>query len=132
MIGLRSGRGNLSAPERPGGPGAAGAPCAGATGNEGRRMVLRTGLVIGLGVALAGSAWADSRTLQQALAAAYSGNPALQAARAQLRSVDENVPQALAGWRPEVTIAASVGTAQGDIRVPQTDVFGVSRTGTIN
>ncbi len=46
-------------------------------------------------------------TLQEALAQAYLTNPQLQAERANLRSVDENVPTALAGWRPTVTVAAS-------------------------
>ncbi len=43
-------------------------------------------------------------TLQEALAQAYLTNPQLQAERANLRSVDENVPTALAGWRPTVEI----------------------------
>jgi len=42
-------------------------------------------------------------TLQEALASAYLTNPTLQAARAQLRATDEQVPTALAGWRPVVT-----------------------------
>ncbi|NKC31546.1 TolC family outer membrane protein [Falsiroseomonas selenitidurans] len=54
---------------------------------------------------------ASAQSLQEALALAYSNNPTLQAARAQLRAVDENVPQALAGWRPTVQIASSVGQA---------------------
>ena len=53
------------------------------------------------------------RTLVEALAAAYSNNPTLQAARAQLRSVDENVPQALAGWRPTVVLAGTLGYGDG-------------------
>ncbi|MGX9965605.1 TolC family outer membrane protein [Roseomonas sp. F4] len=56
---------------------------------------------------------AAAQTLQESLALAYANNPTLQAARAQLRAVDENVPQALAGWRPTVQVAGSVGTAQG-------------------
>jgi outer membrane protein len=52
---------------------------------------------------------ATVRTLNQALAITYATNPALQAARAALRAVDENVPQALAGWRPQVQIASTVG-----------------------
>ena len=77
-------------------------------------MFLHHRLTIGFVVALAasGPAQADTRTLTEALAAAYSNNPALQAARAQLRSVDENVPQALAGWRPTVTITANAGYNQ--------------------
>ena len=74
-------------------------------------MFLRHGLAIGLAAALAagGSARAETRTLAEALAAAYSNNPSLQAARAQLRAVDENVPQALAGWRPQVTVSGNAG-----------------------
>ncbi len=56
---------------------------------------------------------AAAQTLQDALALAYANNPTLQAARAQLRAVDENVPQALSGWRPTVQVAGSLGTAQG-------------------
>lgn len=56
---------------------------------------------------------AAAQSLQEALALAYANNPNLQAARAQLRAVDENVPQALAGWRPTVQVAGSIGTAQG-------------------
>lgn len=56
---------------------------------------------------------AAAQSLQEALAMAYANNPNLQAARAQLRAVDENVPQALSGWRPTVQVAGSIGTAQG-------------------
>ena len=53
------------------------------------------------------------RTLNDALAATYSNQPALQAERAKLRSIDENVPQALAGWRPTVVLAGTVGYGDG-------------------
>ena len=43
-------------------------------------------------------------TLQEAMALAYQGNPNLLAARAQLRATDENVPIALSGWRPTLTV----------------------------
>ena len=59
---------------------------------------------------------AGAQTLADALAQAYANNPALLAARAQLRSVDENVPQALAGWRPTVSISNSFGYLDGRIR----------------
>ncbi len=45
-------------------------------------------------------------TLAQALGLAYENNPQLTGERAHLRSVDENVPTALAGWRPTIAIAA--------------------------
>ena len=48
-------------------------------------------------------------TLAEALAATYSTQPALQAERAKLRATDENVPQALAGWRPTVVLAGTAG-----------------------
>jgi outer membrane protein len=56
------------------------------------------------------------RTLQEALAAAYSNNPGLQAARAKLRATDESVPQALAGWRPTVVLSGNAGYADGITR----------------
>lgn len=56
------------------------------------------------------------RTLQEALAATYANNPALQAARAKLRATDEGVPQALSGWRPSFVLSGSGGYADGVIR----------------
>jgi outer membrane protein len=53
------------------------------------------------------------RTLSGALAATYSTQPALQAERAKLRATDEGVPQALAGWRPTVIVAGTVGYGDG-------------------
>ena len=55
-------------------------------------------------------------TLAQALAATYSNQPALQAERARLRATDENVPTALAGWRPTVVLAGTVGYGDGVVR----------------
>jgi outer membrane protein len=49
-----------------------------------------------------------------ALAGAYESNPRLLAARRQLAQTDEGVPQALAGWRPRVTINGSFGGALFD------------------
>ncbi len=70
-----------------------------------RAAVALSAVVIGTG--LAGPA--PAQTLQEALAFAYSNNPTLLAARAQLRSTDEQVPAALAGWRPQVSISSSSG-----------------------
>jgi outer membrane protein len=81
---------------------------------SGPARVALLGAVVG-GFAMApGLAFAQARTLQDALAAAYSNNPSLQAARAQLRSVDENVPTALSGWRPQVIVSGTAGSAFGD------------------
>jgi outer membrane protein len=48
-------------------------------------------------------------TIEAALVRAYQNNPQLNAQRAQVRSTDENVPQALSGYRPRVAITASAG-----------------------
>jgi outer membrane protein len=54
---------------------------------------------------------AQAQTLTEALSQAYNNNPTLLAARAQLRATDEGVPQALAGWRPTVSLAGAYGAA---------------------
>ncbi len=95
------------------------------------RAKLACGVALGL-LSAPGMALAQSHTLQQALAAAYSNNPTLQASRAQLRATDESVPQALAGWRPTVIVSGSAGYAIGDIRsyVPgSTSIFGTQTPG---
>jgi outer membrane protein len=50
-------------------------------------------------------------TMESALLRAYRNNPQLNAQRASVRVIDENVPQALAGYRPKVAgvFAAGVG-----------------------
>ena len=53
------------------------------------------------------------RTLAEALAATYSTQPALLAERAKLRATDENVPQALSGWRPTVVMQGTAGYGDG-------------------
>jgi outer membrane protein len=52
-------------------------------------------------------------TLAEALAATYATQPALLAERAKLRATDENLPQALAGWRPTVVMAGTAGYGDG-------------------
>ncbi len=58
---------------------------------------------------------ASAVTLVQALQQAYNNNPTLNAARAQLRATDEDVPQALSGYRPTVSATgnASTGSTNG-------------------
>src|SRR5712672_321769 len=48
-------------------------------------------------------------TIEAALVRAYQNNPQLNAQRAQVRFTDENVPQALSGYRPQVAVTASAG-----------------------
>jgi outer membrane protein len=57
---------------------------------------------------LSGSA-ARADTLEWALVQAYQNNPSLNAQRAALRVIDENVPQALSGYRPKLSIVATTG-----------------------
>ncbi len=65
-----------------------------------RSMVrANTGALVALALSLA-AASASAETLNEALATAYANNPTLQAARAQLRQIDEQVPQALAELAP--------------------------------
>nr|WP_321444617.1 TolC family outer membrane protein [uncultured Cohaesibacter sp.] len=51
---------------------------------------------------------ASAETLSQALSLAYKNNPTLNAARAELRATDENVPQAKSGYRPTLNGTGSV------------------------
>jgi outer membrane protein len=65
-------------------------------------------------VALVGPAPAVADTMEAALVRAYQNNPQLNAQRALVRSTDENVPQALAGYRPKVAATASGGEQYTD------------------
>ena len=56
-----------------------------------------------------GAAPALADTIEAALVRAYQNNPQLNAQRALVRSTDENVPQALSGYRPKVSLTASAG-----------------------
>jgi outer membrane protein len=64
------------------------------------------------GVALAFATFATATgaradTIEGALVRAYQNNPQLNAQRAQVRSTDEQVPQALSGYRPKISVTAS-------------------------
>ena len=77
--------------------------------------MLRHSFATGIGVLAAVLAVpVSAETLVDALVAAYLNNPTLEAGRAQLRAVDENVPQALSGWRPTVEIHNSVGVDRSE------------------
>jgi outer membrane protein len=65
-------------------------------------------------VAVAGPAPALADTIEAALVRAYQNNPQLNAQRAQVRSIDENVPQALAGYRPKAAFTATAGYQYSD------------------
>ncbi len=67
----------------------------------------------------AGPAPALADTIEGALIQAYQTNPQLNAQRAQVRSTDEAVPQALSGYRPKVSVSASVGYQYSDTLATQ-------------
>jgi outer membrane protein len=60
-------------------------------------------------MAYAGPTPALADTIEAALVRAYQNNPQLNAQRASVRATDENVPQALSGYRPKVAVTASGG-----------------------
>jgi len=68
------------------------------------------------------------RTLIEALASTYSTQPTLLAERAKLRATDENVPAALAGWRPTVVLQGTAGGGDVTNRAYSTTLGRVSVT----
>ncbi|HEV7636309.1 MAG TPA: TolC family outer membrane protein [Bradyrhizobium sp.] len=86
-------------------------------GHVGRR-VPRSGICVSLatwvGFAAAAACGfavtaASAEGLPEAMAKAYQSNPQLNAERARQRATDENVPQALAGYRPQIVASLSAG-----------------------
>src|SRR3981189_24720 len=78
---------------------------------------------------------ASADTIDAALVRAYQNNPQLNAQRAQVRFTDENVPQALSGYRPRIAVTASAGTQYTDVlstsggtptNLVKTDIHGVN------
>ena len=61
-----------------------------------------------------GGAFAQS--LEQALARAYGSNPTLNSQRASVRAIDEQVPQALSGYRPVITATGDLGVQRTHTR----------------
>ena len=74
-------------------------------------------------------------TIEAALVRAYQNNPQLNAQRASVRFTDENVPQALSGYRPKVAVTASAGFQYTDTnstsggtadRIVRTEIHGAN------
>lgn len=83
-------------------------------------MCVKFWRLLSLAFLLAGSpapVEAQEDNFTQALAQAYQNNPGLQAERARLRAVDENVPEALSGYRPDIYGTASIGQTQQDLQI---------------
>ena len=67
-------------------------------------------------LAAAPALWAD--TLGQAFSQAYNSNAAIRAQQAQLRASGYQVDQARAGYKPQISFEAGVGTAHNDLASP--------------
>lgn len=78
-----------------------------------RRTMIAAGAALVVLVGGVAPGFAD--TIESALVRAYRDNPQLNAQRASVRSTDENVPQALSGYRPRVNVTASGGGQYTDI-----------------
>ena len=68
-------------------------------------------VALGLAAGLLASA-SHAVSMQEALQAAYNNNPTLNAQRAATRASDENLPQAKAGFRPQITASADVSVTR--------------------
>ncbi|MEH6525317.1 MAG: TolC family outer membrane protein [Sneathiella sp.] len=78
------------------------------------KMALTVASVIAVILPLSG---VSAETLNEALAATYQNNPTLQAQRASVRGVDENVSQAISGWRPEVFATADASAQHSNTNI---------------
>src|SRR5713101_2449039 len=74
------------------------------------RAAMLCALAIGLGVA----SNARSQSLIEALSTTYNSNPDLLASRALLRQTDETLAQAVANWRPRVTLSLEYNKIEQD------------------
>jgi outer membrane protein len=75
-------------------------------------------------LAMVGASVAE--TLPEALVKAYQANPQLNAERARQRGTDENVPQALAGYRPQIVASLSGGLQAVRNLLPDNTVQGAT------
>ncbi len=77
---------------------------------------IKTALLLGAALVL-GTTSASADTLTDAMSLAYQSNPNLLAARAALRAVDEEVPQALSGWRPTLTLNGNMQSNRSENQI---------------
>lgn len=97
----------------------------------GKKLLISAMALAGL---LAGTA-AHAETIDEALALAYSNNPSINAARAETRSIDENVAIAKSGYRPQVIGDAYYGRSWSETGGVSTDLkpggFGIALSQTL-
>ncbi|MEH2496713.1 outer membrane protein [Bradyrhizobium sp. AZCC 1678] len=73
------------------------------------RRLLRSGICLAAACFAFAAPAAHGENLPEALAKAYQTNPTLNAERARQRATDENVPQALSAYRPQIIAGLSAG-----------------------
>ena len=86
--------------------------------------VWRVRLIAAAAPLLLAAAPASADTLKGALTQAYQNNPQLNSQRASVRATDETVPQALSGYRPRVSLSATVGEQYLDTSTKVTSATG--------
>lgn len=88
--------------------------------------MLRSGICLGVIACASFVTPAAAESLPDALARAYQTNPQINAERARQRATDENVPQALAGYRPQIMASLSAGLQQVRNLLPDNTVQSAS------
>src|SRR5215475_1903544 len=74
----------------------------------------RAAVVCALAAGLGGIPTARSQSLIEALSTTYNSNPDLLAGRALLRQTDETLSQAVANWRPRITLSVEYNKIEAD------------------
>ncbi len=78
-------------------------------------MKRTSSLIAASALAILAATGARAETLEEAFAKTYASNPTLISARAGVRAVDEGVPAARAGMRPNVDVVGTVGVTDTSI-----------------
>ena len=94
-----------------------------------RRLIPLRSTAVVLGLALMASGDAVAQSLNDALGFTYQTNPTLAAFREELRSTNEQVPQALAGMRPTVEAQGSIETLYQDSQPGGSDTINPASVG---
>src|SRR5882757_7067598 len=84
--------------------------------------LLRVAAALGIAALTLSIVPAFGEGLPDALVRTYQGNPQLNAERARQRGTDENVPQALAGFRPQIVASLSAGLQAVRVLLPDNTV----------
>ena len=94
-----------------------------------RRLIPLRSTAVVLGLALMAPGDAVAQSLNDALGFTYQTNPTLAAFREELRSTNEQVPQALAGMRPTVEAQGSIETLYQDSQPGGSDTINPASVG---